>query len=196
MQVKAACEARKSDGSVLEYGLDKHLEDMVGALEKGLPNDPRFFERDLHWVDARTKEQTLLVEFLADFQSKLGEYDEARPVIAKCNKALVLFQEKVGNLKVTLEIQKAVNARTKEGSCLEYGLKSHLERLNGEIQKGPPKDPRFPERGMYLLPPFYHLVTSPLPNRPVSLSCVLQNLVPSLNQKTKIFILNVWTDFD
>jgi hypothetical protein len=57
LAIKNACEARKSDGSVLEYGLDHHLSGMTTALDKGLTFDPRFPERAFDWITSRTKER-------------------------------------------------------------------------------------------------------------------------------------------
>jgi hypothetical protein len=59
---------------------------MNGALEKGMPGDPRFPERDNEWVEARTKDETSLVEWLEDFKSKLGQYAEAKDIITRSEK--------------------------------------------------------------------------------------------------------------
>jgi hypothetical protein len=146
LAVQNARNARRADGSVLEYGLKHHLDGMNGALDKGLPGDPRFPERDNEWVEARVKEQKLLVEWLEDFKSKFGEYKEATETMTECQKALDKYQDKVESVRSKLLIQNARNARRADGSVLEYGLKYHLDRMNGALDKGIPGDPRFPER--------------------------------------------------
>jgi hypothetical protein len=47
------CLKKKDQGSVLEYGLDSHLKSLNEALEKGLPGDARFPERDNEWIKSR-----------------------------------------------------------------------------------------------------------------------------------------------
>ncbi len=123
-----------------------HLDNMNSALDKGLPGDPRFPERDNEWVEARVKEQKLLVEWLEDFKSKFGESDEALETIAECRDALKKYNEKVEAVRIPLAVQNARNARKENGSVLEYGLKYHAERMSAPLEKGIPGDPRFPER--------------------------------------------------
>ncbi len=146
LAVQNARNARRENGSVLEYGLTYHLDRMNGALDKGLPGDPRFPERDNEWVAEREKERNLLVEWLEGFKSQFGETELSLPTISECQVALDKFQEKVVGVKDKLEIQNARNAKRENGSVLEYGLKYHLDRMNGALDKGIPGDPRFPER--------------------------------------------------
>ena len=144
--IQNARNARRADGSCLEYGLDHHLSSFKGQLEKGLPGDPRFPERDNEWINARVKEKELLVEWLENFKSKLGDYSESAAVINECEVVLELYKKVVDTVKIPLMVQNARNARTKEGSCLEYGLDHHLTSFKGQLEKGLPGDPRFPER--------------------------------------------------
>ena len=102
-------------------------------LEKGIPGDPRFPERDNEYIEERKKQKELLVEWLEDFKSKHGEYDEAKETIEECEKALELYSKVVEAVRVPLMIQNARNARQKDGSCLEYGLKYHLDHFNSAV---------------------------------------------------------------
>ena len=133
LMVQNARKARRADGCCLEYGLEYHLNNFNGQLEKGIPGDPRFPERDNEWIEARTKDKELLVEWLEDFKSKLGEYQEAQETIGECEKALDLYSSVVGSVRVPLLIQNARNARQKDGSCLEYGLEYHLKNFVGAV---------------------------------------------------------------
>jgi hypothetical protein len=85
------------------------------------------------------------VEWLEDFKSKFASYSEALETISECQQTLDKFTEKVESARVPLAVQNARNARRENGSVLEYGLKYHLDRMNGALDKGIPGDPRFPE---------------------------------------------------
>ena len=102
-------------------------------LEKGIPGDPRFPDRDNEWIEARTKDKELLVEWLEDFKSKLGEYQESQETIIQCENVLNEFTKVVDPVKIPLMIQNARNARQKDGSCLEYGLDYHLNNMNESV---------------------------------------------------------------
>jgi hypothetical protein len=115
---------------------------MNKALDKGLPNDPRFPERDNQWLTERTKEHTLLVEWLENFRSQFGEYSEADATFQECSAVLEKYATKVEKIRKPLEIQNAVLAK----DILEYGLDHHLTNLRAALEKGLPNDPRFPER--------------------------------------------------
>ena len=102
-------------------------------MDKGLPGDPRFPERDNDWIAERVKEKELLVEWLEDFKSKHGEYLESVQTVEECETALDKYQTVVEKVRVPLMIQNARNARKKEGSCLEYGLEYHLKGFNASV---------------------------------------------------------------
>jgi hypothetical protein len=89
LAIKNARNKKKAEGSVLEYGLDGHLERMNGALDKGCPRDPRFPERDNEWVANRQKEQKVLVEWLETFKSDFAGVPEADPTVQECEKVLL-----------------------------------------------------------------------------------------------------------
>eukprot|EP00012_Vannella_robusta_P010785 CAMPEP_0206204768 /NCGR_PEP_ID=MMETSP0166-20121206/13757_1 /ASSEMBLY_ACC=CAM_ASM_000260 /TAXON_ID=95228 /ORGANISM="Vannella robusta, Strain DIVA3 518/3/11/1/6" /LENGTH=93 /DNA_ID=CAMNT_0053624531 /DNA_START=1 /DNA_END=278 /DNA_ORIENTATION=+ len=90
--IQNARNARRADGSCLEYGLDYHLRNMIGSLEKGVPGDPRFPDRDNEWIAERIKQKESLVQWLEDFKSKCGEYEEANETIQECENALALHR--------------------------------------------------------------------------------------------------------
>lgn len=102
-------------------------------MEKGLPGDPRFPDRDNEWIEARVKEKELLVQWLEDFKSKCGEYVESHETIQQCETALTQYSTVVDSVRVPLMIQNARNARRKDGSCLEYGLETHLNNLKAAV---------------------------------------------------------------
>ena len=102
-------------------------------MEKGIPGDPRFPERDNEWIDEQSKRKELLVEWLEDFKSKLGEYDEAQETIKECESALELYKKVVDAVKIPLMVKNARNARRADGSCLEYGLEYHLKNFIGPV---------------------------------------------------------------
>ena len=81
------------------------------------------------------KEKELLVEWLEDFKSKLGEYNEAQETIKECESALELYNKAVESVRIPLMVQNARNARQKDGSCLEYGLEYHLKNFIGPVSQ-------------------------------------------------------------
>ena len=109
------------------------VSDLIIQLEKGIPGDPRFPERDNEWIEERTKQNELLVEWLEDFKSKLGEYEQSLETIQECEAALTLYKNVVGAVRVPLMVNNARKARRADGSCLEYGLDYHLERFVGAV---------------------------------------------------------------
>ena len=98
-----------------------------------MPGDPRFPNRDNEWLEEQTKSKELLVQWLEDFKTKAGEYDEATSTIEECEKALSLFKKVVGKVKGTLLVQNARNARRADGSVLEYGVEYHLRGFVGAV---------------------------------------------------------------
>ena len=75
----------------------------------------------------------LLVEWLEDFKSKLGEYQEAQETIKECERALALYKQVVDAVKVPLMVQNARKARRADGCCLEYGLEYHLRNFKSAV---------------------------------------------------------------
>ena len=102
-------------------------------LEKGIPGDPRFPERDNEWIANRAKDNDLLVQWLEDFKSKYAQYDEAKATIDECEEVLELYNKVVNAAKIPLEIQNARNAKSLNGSCLQYGLEYHLQNFKGPV---------------------------------------------------------------
>ena len=148
LMIQNARNARKANGSCLEYGVAYHLEHLNDSvctteeqtttykqqqLEKGIPGDPRFPDRDNEWIAERVKQKELLVEWLEDFKSKLGDYEEARETIAECESTLDRYKQVVEAVRIPLMIQNARNARRADGSCLEYGLEFHLKNFNAAV---------------------------------------------------------------
>lgn len=110
-----ALEARKAQGSVLEYGLKWHLERFVKnvlrishffsrsfQLKEGIPTDPRWPDRRDKYIDDQTKEQGLIVQWLENFKAKFGEIPEAKPTITEVEEALTLFNNVIGKIEIAL----------------------------------------------------------------------------------------------
>lgn len=70
-----------------------------------------------------------MIEWLEDFKAKLGEYKEAQPTIQEVEGALQSYKELTDKIRIPWAIEKAREARSKDGSVLEYGLTWHLERF-------------------------------------------------------------------
>jgi hypothetical protein len=146
IDIQKARDARKAQGSVLEYGLDYHLEKFINAvshfdvivdnaklyiqLKSGIPSDQAKADE---YVDAQTKEYQLLLQWLEDFKSKFGDYDEAKATITQVEEALKLYKDVVLAAKLSLDIQRARAARRAQGSVLEYGLQYHHDKFNNNV---------------------------------------------------------------
>src|SRR3990167_1827843 len=98
-----------------------------------MPGAPRFPQRDKEWLAERTKEKELLVEWLENFKSVAGEYEQAQKTINEVEDTIDLFNSIVSKIKGPLLIQNARNARTKDGSVLEYGLEYHLNHFTSQV---------------------------------------------------------------
>ena len=104
-------------------------------MEKGIPGDPRFPDRDNDWIKEQGKRNELLVQWLEDFKSKFAQYEQAKPTIDECEAVLELYNKVVNAVRVPLEIQNARNARTNDGSVLEYGLEYHLRNFKSAVRR-------------------------------------------------------------
>ncbi len=65
LDVQRARDARKADGSVLEYGLDYHLEKLSNDLKRGPPSSSVRFEE---YVQSTTAQYQALIQWLEDFR--------------------------------------------------------------------------------------------------------------------------------
>jgi hypothetical protein len=126
LDVERSRDARQKDGSVLEYGLEHHLTRFTSEIKKGIPTDKRFIDS---YLESLAKEYNLLIQWLEEFRSKLGEYEEAQETIKEVSEALKLYRTRIAASKVKLDVQRAVDARREQGSVLEYGLDHHLTRF-------------------------------------------------------------------
>lgn len=97
LKVQNARNAKRAEGSLLEYGLKYHLEIMNKELAKGIPSDPRFPERDNQWIQERANEYNLLIKWFEDFKSKFGIYPEAQNTISECVAAMNLYSSYVNS---------------------------------------------------------------------------------------------------
>ncbi len=102
LAIQNARNAKKAQGSVLEFGFTHHVNNMKSALEKGLPADPRFPERDHEWIEKRTKENQLLVEWLEGFKSQFCGCDKAAETIGEAEAVLKMYEDVVNKVKVQI----------------------------------------------------------------------------------------------
>jgi hypothetical protein len=102
LQVQNARNAKRAEGSVLEYGLAHHIAGMTSALEKGLPGD---FAAQEEWVKNLSKQNALLVEWSEEFRSKYGEYSEAAETIQECSATTLRAAEAIKKVALPLSIQ-------------------------------------------------------------------------------------------
>ena len=133
MKVQRARNSRLADGSCLEYGLDHFLERYSRALEQGFPENSRP-EEQTSFVEEQITAKDLLVEWLEDFRSKLGHYDEATPTIEECEAVLAKHRLVVDSVRGRMAVSSAREARHAQGSCLEYGLDYHLEKFTASVR--------------------------------------------------------------
>ena len=113
--------------------LPNHIENLRSSLQKGVPGDPRFPERDEQYLQANIKDYNLLLERIEDFKSEFGEYEEALPTLEEANSVFDLYQTVIGKIAIPIAVQNERNARRAQGSVLEYGLDYHIKQLNSEL---------------------------------------------------------------
>ena len=130
LDIQRAREARKAQGSVLEYGLDHHLSGFVDKVKKGIPTDASAVDS---YLEDTAKTQNLLLQWLDDFRARFEEYEDAQPIIKSIEEALALYKQVIGASRVKIDVQKARDARKAQGSVLEYGLSHFLERFTGLV---------------------------------------------------------------
>ena len=102
-------------------------------MEEGIPGKSNAPEKDNEYIENMNKRKELLVEWLEDFKSKLGEYNEAQETIKECERCLEQCNKVVEGGRIPLMIQNARNARAEDGSCLEYGLDYHLDHFTSAV---------------------------------------------------------------
>lgn len=89
-------------------------------LDKGMPNEPRFPERDTEWVNEIEKKQRLLLEWFEDFKAKFGSYKEAADTINDINHILGRYTEVRESVRRPLEVRDARNARKAQGMLRRF----------------------------------------------------------------------------
>jgi hypothetical protein len=73
------------------------------------------------------------MQWVESFKSECSSFEEAQPTLRECEDILSLCDKVVAQVRIPLLIQNAVNARHADGSCLEYGLKYHLEQMENAV---------------------------------------------------------------
>jgi hypothetical protein len=125
VNLKKAIEARAPDSN-LEYGLEHHLSSFVNSIKEGIPTDKRFVD---DYLEKLEKLNGKLIEWLEDFRSRFGQYNEAESTIHRVEDALKLYRLTIAASKVKLDVARARDARKAQGSVLEYGFEHHVERF-------------------------------------------------------------------
>jgi hypothetical protein len=74
-------------------------------LEKGLPGDPRFPERDNEYVADMTKRYDLLAQWTENFRAKFGQYAEAEETLKQCEELMSTYDDVIVKVKIPLDIQ-------------------------------------------------------------------------------------------
>jgi hypothetical protein len=69
-----------------------HCTNSTIKLNSGIPTDSRKVDE---YLNKQSQTRDLLVQWLEDFKSKLGEYDLAKPTIDEVESALQLYKEKI-----------------------------------------------------------------------------------------------------
>lgn len=130
IQIQNSIQQRES-----KYNLtfDKQIESFVHSIEKGLPGDSRFPDRDNTFMNERSNEYSALVDRLESFKSEFQEYSEAKEIITKAESAIDKYHSFVSSVAIPLQLQNARNARKADGSNLEYGLSYTLNQLKQEL---------------------------------------------------------------
>ena len=80
-------------------------------LDKGLPGDPRFPERDNEWLESVKGQKEKLINWLEDFRFKFYGYQEAAGVIKQCEDALDKYESVINPILIPHSIKQARNAR-------------------------------------------------------------------------------------
>lgn len=76
-----------------------------------------------------------MVQWLEDFKTRFGEYEEAHTTILEVESALSLYKTTTDKIRVPLAVQKARDARKADGSVLEYGIQFTLDGFNRKVEK-------------------------------------------------------------
>ncbi len=91
------------------------MERFNGGLDKGLPSDNREVDA---YLARMGKHNSSLIQWLEDFKGKYGEFAEAQTAIKDTEAALQKYKEKIGPILLKVSIDKAIDARAKDGSPL------------------------------------------------------------------------------
>ncbi len=135
VKIQKAINAKRADGSVLEYGLNWQLEGFIRKvckiiiyhlqINEGIPKDTRQVDQ---YLEDLSKSNGLLIQWLENFKAQFFEYpNEIQETVTKVEDALHMYKHKIGAAMVGVKIQKAIEARHADGSVLEYGLNWQLD---------------------------------------------------------------------
>lgn len=100
-------------------------------MDKGLPGDPRFPERDNEWLAQNIQYKEMLVNWLEDFRSRFEFFTEAQETIRECESILQKSEQILKPIRAPLQIQNARLSR----DILPYGLDYHIKNLNSAVSK-------------------------------------------------------------
>ncbi len=91
------------------------MENFHKSIDNGIPSDDGQVDA---WIAKLEKHNSCLIQFLEDFKSKFGEFEDAQKPISDIEEALQKYKEKVTPLLAKVKIAKALDARAKDGSPL------------------------------------------------------------------------------
>jgi hypothetical protein len=131
VSVQKARDAKRTEGSVLEFGLEYHLSRFVASLRQGIPQDK---SKAGEYVDSLTTVNGLLVQWLEDFKARFGEYEESKATIYEVEAALKKYNKIIGGAKLAAELRAAIENRT----ICEYGVEWHLKKFNDQLANSMP----------------------------------------------------------
>ncbi len=106
------------------------LEHFNSGLDKGLPTDDREVD---NYLARMAKHNSCLIQWLEDFKSKYGEYEEAQSAIKDSEDVLYKYKQKIGPIMIKVNIAKAIDARAKDGSPLVSRLRRFSTYSNKTI---------------------------------------------------------------
>ena len=69
-------------------------------LKEGIPSDPRFPERRDEYVNWMEKENNAITQWLENFKSKYGEFEDAKDIIKQVEEAQSSYKTIIGTCLV------------------------------------------------------------------------------------------------
>lgn len=139
LAIQAAIERK-----VLGSGLDYTAKALENVLMSGIVLEERFPERFYDEIAKVGQQRDKLVEWVEKFKVECGQYEDAKPYIARCETIIQSVGQLLQSCVGKAIVQKAIGHRDR--AMLEYGLDYHCKGLEIIVEDGLVLDERFPER--------------------------------------------------